>query len=252
MSTTLLSIVQSILSDIDGDEVNSIADTVEATQVANTVKSIHDEIFTEYDLQAGKQLFQLEASGDTSIPTHMRVPEQFHSVEWLNYDTRQDVDLAAQYTPMQYVFPENFIQIVNGRNSTDSGVLEVEDPDNGVKLFIRTDAAPSIYTMFNDRTVVFDAYNVEVDDTLQQSKTQVFGQKLPTLVIDDATVIELPPHLITMLTNEVRAFTFDVYKDGAPNRVEKRATRSRIRAQRIRHSMRENRKHFEGPDYGRK
>ena len=38
MKTTLLQIVQSILSDMDSEEVNSISDTTEAQQIASVVE----------------------------------------------------------------------------------------------------------------------------------------------------------------------------------------------------------------------
>jgi len=41
---TVLEIVQDILNDIDGDEVNSIDDTLESEQVAQIVKSTYDAI----------------------------------------------------------------------------------------------------------------------------------------------------------------------------------------------------------------
>ena len=39
---TLLAMVQDILNDMDGDEVNSISDTVEAEQVAQIIKTTYD------------------------------------------------------------------------------------------------------------------------------------------------------------------------------------------------------------------
>jgi hypothetical protein len=38
---TLLEIVQDVLNDMDSDEVNSISDTVEATQIANICRSVY-------------------------------------------------------------------------------------------------------------------------------------------------------------------------------------------------------------------
>ena len=38
---TVLEMVQDILNDMDSDEVNSINDTIEAQQVANTVRTVY-------------------------------------------------------------------------------------------------------------------------------------------------------------------------------------------------------------------
>lgn len=50
MKQTLLEMVQLILSSIDGEEVNSIDDTVEANQVALIVKSVYYDMLSDISL----------------------------------------------------------------------------------------------------------------------------------------------------------------------------------------------------------
>jgi len=44
MKLTLLEIVQDIMNDMDGDEVNAISDTIESQQVAQIVKTTYLEM----------------------------------------------------------------------------------------------------------------------------------------------------------------------------------------------------------------
>lgn len=253
-ATTLLDVVQTILSDANGDDANSITDTVEAAQCAKVIASIYEDIVVEYDLQAVKQLFRLDGMADTTKPTHMRIPEEYNSVEWIKYDHRASVSDPQGFRDITYLYPKDFLDMTNSRRSSEPNVLTAIDP-SGVKIYVRTDQFPQYYTLFDDRTVVFDAFNSDVESTLYQTKTQAYGQKSTRLVLADATVINLPMELMTLLVNEARASYFDIHAGGATQKVERRASRSRVRAQRLRHTMRNNREQFEshtGPSYGRR
>lgn len=252
-ATTLLDVVETILSDANGDEISSISDTVEATQCANVVASVFEDIVAEYDIQAVKRLFKLDGLADTASPTHMTIPAEFHSVEWIKYDRRINLVDPQQFTDVCYMYPKEFLDMTNQRRLDQVHVTTSLDP-SGVLIHVLDNVAPSYYTLFDDRHVVFDAYNSTVEATLHQSKTQAYGQATNKLIIDDATVITLPAELMPLLVNEARAMFFDVHAGGATQRIERRASRSRVRVQRLRHTMRNNKEQFKhtGPDYGRR
>lgn len=63
---TLLDMTQDILSDMNSDEVNSIADTIESMQVAQIIKSTYYNIIDGRDWPHLYQMFQLTPSGDTA------------------------------------------------------------------------------------------------------------------------------------------------------------------------------------------
>ncbi len=83
MKYTLLEIVQSVLSSMDSDEINSIDDTVESQQVVEIVKTVYDDIISRSDLNSNKTLFNLIGSTDPSKPTLMTRPEGIDRVDWL-------------------------------------------------------------------------------------------------------------------------------------------------------------------------
>lgn len=252
-ATTLLDVVQSILSDANSDEISSIGDTVEAAQCAQVVASVYEDVAAEYDIQAVKRLFKLDGDADPTSPCHMRIPQEFHSVEWVKYDRRIGIDDPAAFTDVTYMYPKDFMDMVNSRRPGDPNVVTSLDP-SGVIINVLDNQPPTYYTLFDDRHVVFDSYNDSVESTLHQAKTQAYGQTTNRLIIADATVITLPPELIPLLINEARAMYFDVHVGGATQRIERRASRSRVRVQRIRHTMRNNKEQFKhtGPDYGRR
>jgi hypothetical protein len=50
MQSTVLELVQEILSEMGGDEINSISDTIEATDVATIMRRVYMEMVDEYSL----------------------------------------------------------------------------------------------------------------------------------------------------------------------------------------------------------
>lgn len=248
----LLEIVQDLLSDMDGDEVNSISDTLESTQIANLVVTTYDNILDEHDLLTTKDVFQLTASGTTDRPTHMTIPTGKFSVEWVKYDKRILSGDAQAWKVIPFLEPHDFMAVCDSRDSTDTtNNVEITDPSN-VTLIIDIKNAPNFYTTFNSDVLIFDAYDSDLESTLQTAKSKVFGQIRVDTTQADTTTIDLPHHLFTLLINEAREFAFDLYKDGAPQKVRQMAHRSRVRTQRTRDRLKINRETADRLDYGRK
>lgn len=85
MKLTLLQTVQSILSSLGSDEVNSIGDTTESLQVADICRQTYMNMLGRYDLPQHNQLFQLQASDSLSSPVVMQFPPGVTRVEWVKY-----------------------------------------------------------------------------------------------------------------------------------------------------------------------
>lgn len=87
---TLLDVVQGVLSLLDSDEVNSIADTIEGTQIAYLVRECYEDIVEEMDLGHKGELIYLESATDATHPTLMKIPDSVGLVEWINYTKPAD------------------------------------------------------------------------------------------------------------------------------------------------------------------
>jgi hypothetical protein len=247
---TLIELVQDILSDSDGDEINSISDTIEGQQCATVIRRIYQDIIETYDLQGTETAFKLEASGDADLPTLMRVPSDISDVYEVRYNT--SIDAIPIYTVIPYTTPSDFLTRVANNDSSQPNYQDMIEPEGGFTLSIRNDQAPSMWTSFDGGdTLLFNSFDSDVDSTLQTSKTQCLGRKRFDLVIADTTVIDLPEQLQQLLYNEAREMFFELYKDGAPRAVNERARYSRMK-------MKERHTKFEAPpierlpDYGRK
>jgi len=229
---TLLEIVQDILNDAISDEVNSINDTLEAQSVANIVRTTYEEIIS--NRKHWPHLFkigQLDSSGDSDKPNYMTLPSEVTDVSYIKYNKRQSTGTKDEYSKVYFKQPEDFLEIVNTRDSSSSSIDSVVD-DSGITLFILNDRAPVYWTTIDDNTIIFDAYDSSVDSTLQSSKTQVAYYKNPTFSLTDSFIPDLPAKAFPYLISESKSVAFNSIFQAPNAKEEQRSRRQRNRLSR--------------------
>ena len=247
---TLIDVVQDILSDSDGDEVNNISDTIESLQCARIIRDSFRNIVDVHDLSAHKEFDQLTATSSTT-PTQMNRPAGLFDIEVLQYDKRLLAANDPAFQDVLWMSPIDFIKLTGARTLSDSNTVSVS-LTSGVGYLVKNDQAPTYYTQLEGYDEFhFDSYDVDLETNLQASKTLVYGMMKPTLGLTNTAVIDLPEHLFTLLVNDARAFFFDLYKDGVTKEINKRQRQSETRAQRLRHISKAV-ANKTGPNYGRK
>ncbi len=249
---TLLEIVQDILSDADGDEVNNISDTIESDQCARVIRNEFKLIADEFDIKAHETLVKLEAT-TSATPTQMTRPEGFHSIETIWYDVRTTAGGDPSFQKITFRDPDSFLEFTMSRTASDSDVTTQSLGDSGYSLQIKNDLAPTYWTVLEGYDdIIFDSYDATLETNLQASKTLVKGVQRPTLALTNGAIPDLPQNLMQLLKNRARAFYFDVYKDGAPSAVKRRESHSEVRSQRKKYITKKLQQERSGPNYGRK
>lgn len=201
---TLLEIVVDILNDIDADPVNSIDDTIESQQVAQIVKSTYFALMHIRGWKNNRQLLNLIASGDDALPTHVTLPENLSELTFVNYDCARENQGRKLYLPIRYLYPDEFLRRQNQLNDAADNVDIIQDP-TGVQLLIRNDVPPTVWTSFDDKVLIFDAYDKSVDDTIQSSKIQAMGFVTPDWIPEDDFIPVMPEEAFTLLTEEAKS-----------------------------------------------
>lgn len=245
---TLLEIVQDILNDTDSDEINSINDTVEAQQVAQIVKTTYFNIIEGKDWPHLNALFQLEASGLGAKPNYMKLPEVVEDITWVKYNIRNTTDTKDKHTEIKYKTPVDFLYLLDQRDSSATNILVVTD-GSGVKLNVINDLPPTYFTSFDDEYLVFDSYDSAVDSTLQTSKTQCYGKKIPVFTISDSFIPDLPSQMFSYLKAEAKSTAFVVLKQSPNPKAEQQSVTQRRRMSQQAWRIK---KGITYPDYGRK
>ena len=221
---TLLEMTQDIMNDIDADEVNSIDDTTESQQVAQIIKTTFFALMHIRDWRSNKQLLTLTASGDNALPTHMVLPENLSELVLLNYDVHKLDQDRKIFRGIRYLYPDEFLRRQNNLNTEADFVDVIQDP-TGVELLIRNDVAPTVWTSFDDKHIVFDAYDKEVDDTLQTSKCQALGYVTPTWTHIDSFIPSIPEDAFTLLLEEAKSKAAFKIRQAPDQKAEQEAAR---------------------------
>lgn len=248
---TLLDIVQQILSDADGDDVNSIVDTVESDQCARVVRDCFDQIVdSNVDIYHHKSTVQLTAT-DAATPNVMERPAGLWAIEWLQYNKKATAAGDQRYENVSFVDPDRFMVITGNRTASDTDIQEVV-LDSGHSILVKNDQSPTYYTFIEGYDdIIFDSFDSALETNLQASKSLAYGIIKPSLTLSDTAEPNLPEHLIVLLYREARAMYFDLYKDGVSREVDRTRRRAEVRAQRQRRMVK-NSDNNNGPNYGRK
>jgi hypothetical protein len=224
MKKTLLEITQDILNDLDSDIVNSIDDTVESQQVANIIRACYNEMISNRNWPHLKKLLQLDSLGDTDKPNYLMVPEGLKELITFSYDKRTVENNKTTIKEVCYKQPEDFLRYVSSRNADNDNVIEVED-FSGSTLLITNNQPPMYWTSFDDTYIVTDSYDVDVDSTLQNSKTQCLAYVEPVWEHTDEFVPNLPAEAFAALIEEAKSTAFITLKQMVNTKAEQKSVR---------------------------
>ena len=249
MKMTLIEMVQDILSDMDGDVVNSISDTPDSQQVAQILKTTYYELLALSTWPHTGKLMSLEASTDINRPNYLRLPENVYELQEVWYNTSDDLDTDNRYTRIEVITPSDFLKMVSRRSSDNEEVDVVED-FSGAKLHIYNNKGPRWCTSFDDEWLVFDAWNKDVDDTLQSSKNQAMVFEYPSFTLVDNHVPDMPAKYFPYYLSEAKSVAFNALKQLPNQKEEQRSRRQRTRL--VTESRRTRNYLVRSPNYGRK
>jgi len=243
MQMTLLQLVQSILSDLDSEDVNSISDTIEAEQIASVVRDTYYNIITGREFPEHEQLLKLTALSDSSYPTHLSLPDTVRRMDtfWYNVST----DGGVEFRELKWIDPERFLKL--HVESTDT--TQISDKNSGSIYLVRNDKMPDYWTSFDNYYIVLDSHDSTVDTTVQASKSRVLGSIFPSFTISDSFIPDLDTNFFPYLLAEAKSTCFSIFKSGTDPKVDQAARRLKSYLQNDRYRYKTENKR---PSYGRR
>jgi hypothetical protein len=252
-SKNVLKLVQDTLQRCDSDEVNSIGDTTDSENAALTLKTVYEQMQADYDLPSSIQHIALGNTDQTSTEgkTRLIIPDSTITIQSFQYDKRQAAGDQPSFGYLEYVSNETFLNRTRNRDKDATGYDSDEQEwptDAQIKFVVRNDRAPAFYTIVEEKYVILDSYDSDLESTSQSSKSQAQVITEKGLILADTTIVDLPDilmHYLDIKTTEVHQ---DLYHGGSTPVVAKMARRAGIRIQRLRDITRQNNA---GVDYGR-
>lgn len=242
---------------MDGEEVDSISDNVEAMQVAYIIRDTYNDVTARLQLPNKFNFFELVASGDPTKPTLMYLPSNVSSVEFIKYN---NVDTSAgesspKFLDVQFQNIDVFENAMSKLNSdTMTNVQTFSHTISGLGTFdflCYNDRPPTKYSTWDDYTLVFDSFDADNDTTLVANKTQGYGEISSTFVLSDTYVFPLDNLQYSLLLNEAKSQAFAELKQTQNVVSSQRARRAWVSEQHLKKKNQSKRYQDKDlPDYG--
>lgn len=249
---TYLEIVRSIVEDLNGLDNPETIYTLDQTLQSTMVKRIVKETF--YDIVSGRDwahlwgALQLTATSG-STPTHMTLADNVMEIEYIKYNVRTSTDTKNKFIDMKRMEPHDFMRMVDARDSSASNIDVVTD-SSGIYINVYNDRAPTYWTSFNDSTIIFDAYDSDVDATnLVATKTQCRAQIYPTVIESDTFLFDLPTQMYNLLLSKSKSVASVVLNRQVNPIFEQMSNTQRRRLSVEAHKINQN---INYPNYGRR
>lgn len=244
----LLTIVQRVLDSLGSDQVNSIDDTVESQQIAREARTVYYEMMDRDEWPHLIANRELQAVSNSSYPNYLKIPEDVVEIRHFKYESTESSDTNREFRTVEYKTPDDFLHHVHSRNTSESNVISVED-FQGFDLWILNDEAPKYWTTFDDEYVVTDAYDSDVDSTLQQSKSIIRAKIIPSWEHVDTFIPDMPDDMFSTFLAELTSASFMYLKGTVSQKDEQRARRGMSKLRRNAGKVHERDRKV---DYGRK
>jgi hypothetical protein len=221
---TLLQVVQKTLEALGGDEVSSISDSVESEQIAQFAQDAYYELLNQREWPHLLNLRQLESVADNTKPNYLRIPDDVVRIDQVKYDNTDTGAALVEINEVTWCEPEQFLNVTQLRNTERTDVQTITD-FSGVRYHILTDDKPQIWTSFDDEYIVMDAFQNDIDSTLQGNKSQALVKSIPDFVIADGTVADAPAHFFQTWMSEVKSTAMWYLRQEISQKDEQKARR---------------------------
>ncbi|MEE8598906.1 MAG: hypothetical protein V3S69_05270, partial [Dehalococcoidales bacterium] len=158
---TILKLVQDLGSSISSDEIDTLDETLEATDILMYLRMAFEEVIARRDWEFLKNRLRTlddRDVGDTQI-NRLRLPADASSLSDITVRYRNPAGSRDEvFSDLIYLAPWDFLVQTQGGNEEDANV-DVILNDDGVTALINNDRAPTYFTSFDEEHLNFDAYD---------------------------------------------------------------------------------------------
>ena len=219
---TILQLVSQLGEGIESDEIESLNETIEASDIANILEQTYKEILNRKTWEFMKgHIRQLEAS--TLGANVLTIPADVLKVEKITYK-----DSNGFFVDVTYLSAEDFMMIVQARNTANDNTIAIVNAA-GVSINVRTDATPLYWTSFDEATVTFDAYDTALGIENLPTDSVIISDVMPvTDFTDPLAVLNIPERMETLVFNEALSTCNYRLRQTADPRTDRIARRQNI------------------------
>lgn len=253
---TFLEMVQSILSDMDSENVNSTDDSIEAQQIKNVIFDtyydlVHSRIIPEHNKL--KSLGRISnTAGPTTFSLDYLTPFDIQKIHSIRYNVNSDTT-SPEWKELKYIDILEFMELYSEDDNTVAAVLSDKTFEaTNIRAWVRNDKQPDYYTLYNDDFVVLDSWDSSQSTYGVGSRVAMYAQTVPSLNGFDADndSFELDNNYIQYILTEAKSRCFSLFKGGVDQKIEQSARRQKVYLQNDLYKNEEQR--IKRPTYGRR
>lgn len=200
---SILQLVQELGEGIGSDEIDSLDETIEATEIATILEQTVTEVISRKRWEFIKdRVRQLDAIDGASTQLNtLNIPSDVTRVNCLRYKDTNNTDVTT-FIDVMYMQPCEFIEFVQSRNSADDNITAIANSD-GVLINVLTDNAPTRWTSFDEEVITFDAYDSTVSTGNLAADSVIIADIVPVIDYTDPTAtLKVPERMETLIFNE--------------------------------------------------
>lgn len=229
---TLLELTQAVLRSIKGEEISDISDTTESLAVVDIIKECYYNLISNTDFPELYTLFELTASGDNNLPVKMSIPSTIAGLEWVKYNWDEDA-VNPNWVTIKYLPLRDFIEMQNMLDLEADEVAEMNLTvgSDTIQFKYRNDKMPEYFTSIDDTTLIFDSHDVDLDTTLQKSKTMCYGLTEGTFTASNSFTFGIDSQQYDTLLKEAKAMAWQELKSIENTAAMRSARKNRIKAE---------------------
>lgn len=200
---TILKLVQELGEGIGSDEIDTLNETIEATEIATILEQTVTEVISrkrwEFIKDRVRQL-DARAGGSTQLNT-LVIPSDVTRVNCLRYRDTNNLNVTT-FLDVVYLQPCEFIEFVQARDSSDTNITAIAN-DDGVLINVLTDNTPTRWTSFDEEVITFDAYDASVGTGNLIVDSVIIADIVPVIDYTDPTAtLKVPERMESLIYNE--------------------------------------------------
>lgn len=205
---TILQLVQQLGEAIGSDEIDTLNETIEASEIATILEQTVTEIISrkrwEFLKDRVRQL-DARAGGSTQLNT-LVIPDDVTRINCVRYRDTNNTNVTT-FLDVTYMQPCEFIQFVQARDSADTNITAIAN-DDGVLINVLTDNTPTRWTSFDEENITFDAYDASVGTGNLIADSVIIADIVPVIDYTDPTAtLKVPERMESLIFNEALSYS---------------------------------------------
>lgn len=198
---TILQLVQKIGAAITSDEIDSLNETIESSDITDILSDTYSEVISRDDWEFLKdRVLQLDARpiASTQINT-LVIPQEVSKITCLKYRSDNEVE---EYKTLKYEKACDFVDRLHRRNPTDDDTTTIINEDN-VSLFVHNNKSPFFWTSFDEETITFDGFDQLRGNGNIPQDSVIVADVIPVVDFSDPdATLPIPERMESLVLNE--------------------------------------------------